>query len=323
MENFKLQRAILSLSLLTFGLWSALKVTASDAVVTVDMTTYVESTTGDDDPKKNNKSEKTGKLKRLMNQEYTYDDEDGAKKTTSETPAKVESKPVTERPVEKEKVKKEKPEKTGKLKGLMNQEYTYDDEVSDKKTTSETPAKVESKPVTERPVEKEKTKKEKTEKTKKEKPEKTKKSKPEKNRRNETENIYIETNKEVKRPIEVELTPASEFKVGRPAHAGFPASSMGITWTSNIDGNTAKFTAAPNKLVILPDQATFNTIKTKEKLNQAFETGIKTGDLTVKGGSSFKPQYLIVQDGETLRLIEMTGIQFKAGENKAHFTERH
>ena len=270
MENFKLQRAILPLSLLTFGLWSVIKVTASEAVIKVEMTTSVESTTGDDEPKKDNK--------------------------------------------------KEKSEKTGKLRRLINQEYIYDEEVSEKKTISETPEKVEPKPSVESAVEKESKKVK--EKSKKEKPEKTKKTKTKKTWKNETENISVETDKEVKLPVEVGLTPATEFKTGRPAHAGFPATSMGITWTSNIDGNTAKFTTAPNKLVILPDQAAFNAITTKEKLNQAFETGIKTGDFTVKGGSSFKPQYLIVQDGETLRLIEMTGIQFKAGESKAHFTER-
>jgi len=166
------------------------------------------------------------------------------------------------------------------------------------------------------------------EKTEKVKPEKVKKVKEPKKKRNTEEEFVEEVSgivpvKVVKLPVEVELTPAAEFKTGRPAHTGFPASAMGITWASNIDANTAKFTTAPNALVVLPDKETFIAITTQEKLKEAFENGKKSNDFIVKGGSAFKPQYLIVKDGESLRLIEMTNIQFKAGESKAYFNERH
>ncbi|MDR0206853.1 MAG: PorT family protein [Bacteroidales bacterium] len=123
-------------------------------------------------------------------------------------------------------------------------------------------------------------------------------------------------------PVEVELTATAEFTTGRPAHTGFPAFAMGISWVSNIDANTAKFTAA-NKLVLLQDKAAYDAITTKEKLKKTFDNGNQTNDFTAKGGSLFKPIYFIIQDGEILRLVEMVSIKFKAGESKAFFNERH
>jgi len=171
----------------------------------------------------------------------------------------------------------------------------------------------------------EKTEKEKVEKVK---VEKEKKVKEPKKKRNTEEQLFEEVSEivpveAIELPVEVELTTAAEFKTGRPAHAGFPASAMGIIWTSNVDANTAKFTTAPNALVILPDKAAFDAISSQKQLQESFDLSKKSNDFTAKGGSNFKPQYFIVRDGETLRLIEMTGITFKAGESKAYFTERH
>ena len=124
-------------------------------------------------------------------------------------------------------------------------------------------------------------------------------------------------------PVEMALTTASEFALGRPARAGFPATAMGISWISNIDAVTAKFTTAPNALVVLPDQAAYQAITTQEKLKEAFEAGKKNSEFIAKVSSNFKPLYFIVQDGETLRLVEMNNLIIKSGESKAIFTEKH
>jgi hypothetical protein len=158
------------------------------------------------------------------------------------------------------------------------------------------------------------------EKQKTEKVEKNKKTKTEKRHEPSTVDAPVEV---IVLPIEVELTLAVEFTLGRPAHSGFPAAATGISWVSNIDANTAKFTTASNKLVNLSDIETYNTITTQEKLKEIYDAGNKTSEFTAKGGANFKPHYLIIQDGEILRLIEMTSLTFKAGESKAYFKERH
>ena len=132
----------------------------------------------------------------------------------------------------------------------------------------------------------------------------------------------VEKPAEPVKPVEVALTAASEFVLGRPARTGFPATAMGITWISNIDASTAKFTTAPNALVILPDQAAYQAITTQEKLREAFDSGKKASEFFAKAATNFKPQYFIVQDGETLRLVEMTYFLIKSGESKATFTEK-
>ncbi|MCL2042371.1 MAG: PorT family protein [Bacteroidales bacterium] len=162
--------------------------------------------------------------------------------------------------------------------------------------------------------------KEKTSKVKAEKPPKTKKPKSKATSETiepPTADLPVEEIEET--PVEVALTDAVEFTLGRPGREGFPATAMGITWVSNIDGQTAKFTTASDALVILPDQTAYNAITTQESLKEAFDAGNKSKEFTAKAGTSFKSLYLIVQDGETLYLIEMTSLQFKAGESKAYF----
>jgi len=127
----------------------------------------------------------------------------------------------------------------------------------------------------------------------------------------------------VQMPVEVDLTPAAEFTTGRPGRTGFPASAMGLTWVSNIDASTAKFTTAPNALVILPDYETYNALTTQEKLREAFNSGNKASEFTAKAVANFKPIYFIIQEGEILRLIEMSNLIIKAGESRAIFTEKH
>jgi len=127
-------------------------------------------------------------------------------------------------------------------------------------------------------------------------------------------------------PGETDLTDAVAFTLGRPEHSGFPATDMGITWASNVDGNTAKFTTAKNALIILPNEATYNAITTQEVLKAAFEAvpeASRLSEFTAKSDANFTAQYLIVQDGATLRLIKMTGLEFKPNENKGYFTEKH
>ncbi|MCL2510847.1 MAG: Ig-like domain-containing protein [Bacteroidales bacterium] len=119
------------------------------------------------------------------------------------------------------------------------------------------------------------------------------------------------------------LSDPVEFRLGRPAHPGFPATDMGITWTSNIDGMTAKFTTASNSLVML-NEPEYNAITTREGLAKAFYAGYKLSEFTAKADFQFTPQYLIVQDGTILRLIKMTDLKFgEAGQHKAWFIERH
>jgi len=160
---------------------------------------------------------------------------------------------------------------------------------------------------------------EKTSKVKAEKPPKTKKTKKAKSETIEPPIADDPVEEIEETPVEVALTDAVEFTLGRPGREGFPATAMGITWVSNIDGQTAKFTTASDALVILPDQTAYNAITTQESLKETFDAANKSKEFTAKAGTSFKPLYLIVQDGETLYLIEMTGLQFKAGESKGYF----
>jgi len=126
-----------------------------------------------------------------------------------------------------------------------------------------------------------------------------------------------------KPPEETDLTAAAEFTLGRPAQGGFPESAMGITWASNVDGNTAKFTTATNALAMI-NEATYNATTTQEALKAVFEAiPGKVSEFTAKSDANFTVQYLIVQDGATLRLVKMTALNFVAGANKAYFTEKH
>jgi len=115
------------------------------------------------------------------------------------------------------------------------------------------------------------------------------------------------------------LTAPAEFKLGRPAHGDYPASAMGIEWTSNPDGNTAKFAA--NHVMITA--TAYGAIETKEALEAAFDAGTKASDFTAKSDANFVTQYLIVKDGTTLRLVKMKSLNFVAGANKATFDEQH
>jgi len=124
-------------------------------------------------------------------------------------------------------------------------------------------------------------------------------------------------------PEYTDLTDAAAFTLGRPEQPGYPASAMGITWASNVDDNTAKFTAAANALAMI-DEATYNATTTQEALKAVFDAiPGKVSEFTAKSDANFKVQYLIVQDGATLRLVKMTGMTFKPGENQATFTEKH
>jgi hypothetical protein len=158
--------------------------------------------------------------------------------------------------------------------------------------------------------------------------EKEKKQKPEKQKAERKQkaavvNAPAEVIEVIAVPVKVALTSAAEFTTGRPAHAGFPATAMGITWAINIDAQTAKFTTATNALVVLPNKEAYDAITSQEKLKEAFDAGNKVSEFTAKGDANFKPKYLIVKNGETLHLVEMLNLRFKAGESKAYFAERH
>jgi len=127
-------------------------------------------------------------------------------------------------------------------------------------------------------------------------------------------------------PVETPLTTAVEFKLQHPQVAGaHPKTAMGITYDKNPDVNTARFTTASNSLVILPNEETYNAITTQESLKAAFDAAPTKLDVFTASPSvsNFKQQYLIVKDGETLRLIKMIGLTFDSGINIATFTEKH
>ena len=130
----------------------------------------------------------------------------------------------------------------------------------------------------------------------------------------------IEINFEPVIPEDTPLTPAVEFTLGRPGHDGYPATAMGVTWASNVDGNTAKFTGT---FVMLANETVYNNLETVEALEELFGTEAKVTEFTAKSDANFHPQYFIVQDGATLRLVKMTNLKFAEGANKAWFMESH
>ncbi len=121
----------------------------------------------------------------------------------------------------------------------------------------------------------------------------------------------------------LQLSAAQNFNVGRGKDldpAVYPASANGITWTSNAaDGVTANFSGN----VVILTKADFDAIKTQEELATAFEAGTKATSFQIKSDTNFKPIYLIVKDGETLRLVEAISCKFAEGANKAVFSEKH
>lgn len=115
------------------------------------------------------------------------------------------------------------------------------------------------------------------------------------------------------------LSDPYRFTLGRPGNAANPESRFGIAWTSNLgDAVTARFTAQH----IVLTQAQFNAIETVEELAAA-ATGTFATTFDVQSNANFTPQFLIVQDGGTLRLVHMTALNFVPGANVATFTERH
>jgi len=125
-------------------------------------------------------------------------------------------------------------------------------------------------------------------------------------------------------PEDTPLSEAVPFYLGHH-NSGYPESNMGITWTVNIDVNTAKFTTVSysNDFVMLPNEVEYNNITTVEDLTEAFDAGSKTNSFTAKSDAYFQPLYLIVRDGEIFRLIKMTALTFMPEANKASFMEKH
>jgi len=116
------------------------------------------------------------------------------------------------------------------------------------------------------------------------------------------------------------LSSSTEFTLGRPAGTGAPESAFGITWTTNPNATTARFTAQN----IVLTQAQYNAITTREEL-AAFAHGRQfASTFEAQSDANFgATKFYIIQDGSTLRLVQFTSLRFVAGANRAHFTERH
>lgn len=115
------------------------------------------------------------------------------------------------------------------------------------------------------------------------------------------------------------LSTAATFYLGYPSGASNPATANGITYSTNPSATTAKFTGD----FVMLTQAEYNAITTVEGLAAAYTSGTKAADFTVASDASFTAKYLIVKDGSTYRLVNMTALNFVAGNNKGTFTEKH
>ena len=121
-------------------------------------------------------------------------------------------------------------------------------------------------------------------------------------------------------PEETELTTAADFTLGRPEQTGFPASAMGLTWASNPNSTTARFTG----IILVITESEYNAISTQKELeDKYFEVDSKATEFTAQSDANFAVKYLIIKDGTILRLVKMTNLTFAEGANKAYFTERH
>jgi hypothetical protein len=67
----------------------------------------------------------------------------------------------------------------------------------------------------------------------------------------------------------------------------------------------------------------FEAVNTKEALNDLHINGDEKSEFTAKSDANFSPVYFIAIDDVIIRIVEMTGLTFKAGQNKAFFQERH
>ncbi len=118
---------------------------------------------------------------------------------------------------------------------------------------------------------------------------------------------------------DTELSEATTFTLGRPANATNPESAYGISYTSNTTATQAKFTA--KNLALTKEE--YDAITTQEELSEKAEGASFADSFTSESDANFKALYFIIEDGDSLRLISMTNLQFKEGNNVATFTERH
>ena len=120
-------------------------------------------------------------------------------------------------------------------------------------------------------------------------------------------------------PEETGLTTAADFTLGRPSATGFPESAMGLTWASNVNTTTAKFTGT----FVIIDELLYTRIKTVEDIADIYNLGEEITEFTAQSDANFAVKYLIIKDGTILRLVKMTNLTFAEGANKAYFTEKH
>jgi hypothetical protein len=121
------------------------------------------------------------------------------------------------------------------------------------------------------------------------------------------------------------LSDPAVFKLQHPkVDGGFPKIDMGIEYEKNPTVTTGKFIAVTANTFVMLDKATYEAIETVEELAAAYNAGSKVSEFTSNDNAhDFTAKYLIVKDGATIRLIEMTGLSFNNGTNVASFTEKH
>ena len=120
-------------------------------------------------------------------------------------------------------------------------------------------------------------------------------------------------------PVETPLSTKATFVLGRPGVPAAPASENGIEWTTNPNATTARFTAQN----IVLTKAQYDAITTQEALAAAATGGFASTFEAQSDANFGGTKYFIIQDGSTLRLVEFTALNFVAGANRAHFTERN
>jgi len=128
-------------------------------------------------------------------------------------------------------------------------------------------------------------------------------------------------------PGNTPLSAVQSFGLGRPdqAAAGYPASSNGITWSTNPTTTTARFTGS----FVMLTSTEYSAITTQEALATAYTAGTTSASFDLTASPNFTAKYFIVKDGTTYRLVKATSCTFSydAGtgiaSNKANFDEQH
>lgn len=120
----------------------------------------------------------------------------------------------------------------------------------------------------------------------------------------------------------VELEAAVDFQLGHPAQTDFPKTNdvVGIEYSTNTDGNTAKFVAtSSNKFVVIADAS---LITNKQELADAYDNGEANGvaEFTANSDANFVEAYYATKVSDVVYLVKSKNLTFAAGANKAYFS---